>query len=174
MKYKGSKTTNIQQEVEEDEFFGNQSSDDDYEQLETTRTGQTPTSLSQFESQSQQQRFHNLGYHEAYDKYKDDNLQQGFEDGFSNTIDHAYNIGLVLGESIFEGDPDEKSANKNQIRIHPSAAAILVRNYLEAEQVKDGEQGGHCKSSIDDVKKLEHDLNEIYIAQQRQKQATSS
>ncbi len=176
------------QEDDVDEFFGNQSSDEEGEERlyygyqhhqqkqqqenddDTTTIQVSRCSLSQHECQSQRQHFHKLGYHEAYDVYKDDNLQVGFEDGLMENMDHAFKIGQLLGmntyvfstaarqqkQRIGQLDPSEQgrsASNQNNMN-----AAFLVREFLEKEQVKDGST---CDKNNQELDMLTQNLEEI-------------
>ena len=60
----------------------------------------TQSTLSKYEERSQEKRFHNLGYHEAYDEHKDSKLQIGFEDGYKQNFESSIEIGKLLGQAI--------------------------------------------------------------------------
>ncbi len=190
---------------DEDEFFGDQSSGDECEVettarllssndslnpqdgCELTNVNAIPTtspSLSKYEVQSQQQRFHNLGYHEAYDEHKESQLQIGFENGYVQNFNHALRIGNLLGQCLFsenrnrkynddvdshlllgKGDTKEMFKEKSELRHakketknNDRRAAAIVRKYLEEEQVKDGSTLDKTNENCDYVK---HELQTI-------------
>ena len=160
-----------------DEFFGNQSSDEEeyddngqHTSISLTDVEQnfSPSlSLSKYESQSQERSFHNLGYHEAYDEYKESKLQLGFEEGFITNMDRAVAIGKLLGKCVFidhyqqqhnENHDDADTPERTENQMRQGYGTSLVRHYLEKEQVKDGT---NCDLKNELSKDLEHKLNEI-------------
>lgn len=95
----------IEQE-KDDDFFGNQSDDDNGPFLSLNCTeanpqqasSQTVNGLAHHESRAIQESFRNIGYHEAYDESKEVKLQEGFEAGYREVIDVSVRIGKILGE----------------------------------------------------------------------------
>lgn len=130
---KQSSSNSNTQEDDVDEFFGNQSESSDeegeeerfycgyedryvyqHQQKQQQEKDMSRCSLSQHECQSQRQHFHKLGYHEAYDACKDDNLQVGFEDGLMENMDHAFKIGQLLGTSTCTSTYGFSTAERQQ------------------------------------------------------------
>lgn len=147
-----------------DEFFGSQSSDDEDEYDGVIRRhgrheGEKTSSLAQYEAQSQSQSFHKLGYHEAYDKYKDHNLQLGFEEGFINHMNDSVRIGKTLAKCVFTKQRSlYEEDNLEETDNHHVQAASMVRTFLEAEQVKDGSNSDKVNKEF---QKLEQNLEDI-------------
>lgn len=56
--------------------------------------------LSLQESIAQDQVYKNIGYHQAYDRYKEDKLQEGFEAGYRAYIHDAMRLGDLLGQHM--------------------------------------------------------------------------
>jgi flagellar biosynthesis/type III secretory pathway protein FliH len=73
----------------DDEFFGD---DDD--------------GLSERESRAQEEKFRNMGFLEALEDSKEEQLQQGFEDGYQQTFDLSVEVGELLAEAALQGDTD--------------------------------------------------------------------
>lgn len=81
----------------DDEFFGDLS--EESEKLVNPKEERERDSLLAAESAAAQERFRIIGYHEAYDKTKDEKLQEGFEAGYRESFDTAYRIGEMLGSA---------------------------------------------------------------------------
>ena len=140
---------------DDDEFFGNQS--DSYSDYEHEREhenehghGHGHGSLEKHEEQAQRETHKNIGYHEAYDEYKEIKLQQGFEDGYRGTIDDAMKLGMLLGKcvaaSVFHVENEDMVKNEDADKDEDSGVEYdeadvgyletvgIVRRYLEKAQ----------------------------------------
>jgi len=142
----GNNDDNNDDDDDDDEFFGNQSSDESYtddhsnhnqnqsyNQSHNNNKNEYGT-MSQYESKSEQEKYRKLGYHESFDINKDLKLQQGFDDGYDETMEYAFKIGTLLGQGVFETELNEIIKNDDDEDEIP----LIVRQYLEKEQVKDG------------------------------------
>lgn len=78
---------------EDDDFFG----DDDDDEGDV---------LAEREIRAQEQQLENVGFLEAFEEAKEDKLQQGFEDGYTQNFDASVRIGELLGEAALEGDKE--------------------------------------------------------------------
>ena len=110
----------------EDEFFGEQSSLSD----ESTGYGKFGN-LSQHENLSKEKTFFNLGYLEAFDRTKEEKLQEGFEAGYRQTLHDAIAIGHKLGKVV------SSSTIQNDHHDTKVCVAQQVRTFLETEQRSD-------------------------------------
>lgn len=110
---------------ENDEFFGNQSDNDNDSAPFVSE--QQYGNLANHEHRSKADHFFKIGYLEAYDESKDTMLQDGFEAGYRQAFSDSKTIGMILGNAIAS---DKLNTDKEQV-------AYLVRNFLETEQQKD-------------------------------------
>ena len=85
--------------------------------------------MSQYESKSEQEKYRKLGYHESFDINKDLKLQQGFDDGYDETMEYAFKIGTLLGQGVFETELNE--IIKNDDGDDEDEIPLIVRQYLE-------------------------------------------
>lgn len=147
--YASSHSENDQDD--DDEFFGNQSdsySDYEREHENEHEHGHGHGSLEKHEEQAQRETHKNIGYHEAYDEYKEIKLQQGFEDGYRGTIDDAMKLGMLLGKcvaaSVFHVENEDIVKNEDadeDAGVECDEADVgyletvgIVRRYLEKAQ----------------------------------------
>jgi hypothetical protein len=89
-----------------DEFFG---ADEDALDDSTNDhiDGHSPndflhSGLQRAETTAEQERFRNIGYHEAYNESKEERLQEGFEAGYSDNYDLSIRIGECIGKVVME------------------------------------------------------------------------
>ena len=166
----------------EDEFFGNQSdSEDDYlhnphfdESDASPSTSQKHGhhrhghgALNEHERNSQRETRRNVGYHEAYDEYKEVKLQQGFESGYREHIDHAMKLGILLGKHVVGGSfnfGQESSQSQDQententkygdeeVRIKDGVG--IVRKYLEEAQSTDRNDARGISGGRDEIQSV--------------------
>ncbi len=133
----------------EDEFFGDQSDDEDhdlYSQLHVNEVMQDARrahgAMDKHEINSQRETHRNIGYHEAYDDYKEERLQEGFEAGYRQYINDAKKLGMLLGEcvgnvssTVREGTKKINSGNESTDDDGMRTDLIgEVRQYLERAQ----------------------------------------
>jgi hypothetical protein len=123
----------------EDDFFGNQSEEDS-----NCEYGSVPLaygSLTKHESHAQEETHRKIGYHEAYDENKDVKVQEGFENGYRETIDDASKLGALLGKLVM----------RQNAKGGASDAVSVVKDYLESAQSvekKDKTATEHHKDGI--------------------------
>ena len=115
-------------EVEsEDEFFGEQSS------LSDESTGNRKFgNLTQHETLSKEKTFFNIGYLEAFDRTKEEKLQEGFEAGYRQTLHDAIAIGRKLGKVNLSSTMNNSHDDDTKAYV-----AQQVRTFLEKEQRSD-------------------------------------
>lgn len=110
----GHDTNKEDDERECDEFFG-----EDEE-------GEGADSLAKMDARAQDARFHNLGFHEAFEQAKETRLQEGFEAGYKQAFERAQKLGKQLGDlsaqsvlcSGEEGERKGPLLTKVSTRIH--------------------------------------------------------
>jgi len=116
----------------EDDFFGDQES---LNGSEVT----TQETMIQHEVRSMEQKFHNLGFQDGYDKAKELKLETGFEEGYVELIEVATRIGNILGENSTlailnnENESYKKKADEVATEIKKS-----IVSFLELQGVDDG------------------------------------
>ncbi|KAK1732473.1 hypothetical protein QTG54_016867 [Skeletonema marinoi] len=97
---------------EDDEFFGDQSCDDEFGAAEAEfRDVKT------------------LSYLDGFDETKEEKLQEGFAEGYSQAFNDAFVAGSRLGSiaaktALCELNKDTKCVTANQPRLHNAASAI--------------------------------------------------
>lgn len=104
----------------DDEFFG------DLHDTAVIITEERNTSLDCLqvaESTAIERQFRNLGFHEAFEEYKDSLLQEGFEAGYRETFEAAVRLGHLLG----------KVTAKAKLPSHPSTTPD--ETYLQAARL---------------------------------------
>eukprot|EP00553_Chaetoceros_curvisetus_P014546 CAMPEP_0204643422 /NCGR_PEP_ID=MMETSP0718-20130828/693_1 /ASSEMBLY_ACC=CAM_ASM_000674 /TAXON_ID=230516 /ORGANISM="Chaetoceros curvisetus" /LENGTH=177 /DNA_ID=CAMNT_0051664621 /DNA_START=149 /DNA_END=682 /DNA_ORIENTATION=- len=159
---------------ESDEFFGDQSSCDEYENgsryeyayedaSKEHHDGHGYGSLSKHDHMAQHEQYKNIGYHESFDQFKEVKLQEGFEAGYTQHINDAHKIGMLLGRSILRdvklGTTRTQAEFKSQTRDqsegidqpHSSSAVTYVKKFLEKAQNEDGKI---VKEGGDDIREV--------------------
>ncbi len=155
---------------ESDEFFGDQSSSDEYENghtyeasKEQQHDGHGYGSLSKHEHLAQHQQYKNIGYHESFDQFKEVKLQEGFEAGYTQHINDAHEIGMLLGRSILldmklgttrkgaESEPQEQTESESIDLTQSSSSIAYVKEFLERVQNEDGKT---VKEGDDDIRQV--------------------
>lgn len=122
-----------------DEFFGNQDEDEihlsmmgnePYENdgAEHTLLHKRKDGLEEGEIRSRQEQFRNMGYLEAFDQAKEEDLQKGFEDGYKQHFDIAMKLGEALGEVIspVRRAKESSDANKRVKQLVKEVRSFLV------------------------------------------------
>jgi len=128
----------------EDEFFGDQTDSDDnyshHEEIINPESKRPHGALDEHEMNSQSETHRNIGYHEAYDEYKEVQLQEGFEAGYRNYIGDATKLGMLLGKCVsISSGRDRTNKTHNDAGIGSDDDGIIdavgtVRKYLENAQ----------------------------------------
>jgi len=91
--------------TDEDDFFGNQAVEDE---------AKSSDNMLQHEMKFLKNKFHNIGFQEAYDQANTDSkLEEGFVDGFCELIDIAIKIGNNIGEVASESILSDLTQNKD-------------------------------------------------------------
>jgi flagellar biosynthesis/type III secretory pathway protein FliH len=119
----------------DDDFFGGQEEDiRDISRQPQAQTDaalsvdQTPDGLAERDSRAMEERFRNLGYHEAFDEARDARLQDGFELGYKQCFHAAMKMGELLGEVTSPlGDDLSRTENSKRVSQH-------VRTFLDTFQ----------------------------------------
>ena len=137
------------QQQEEDDFFG--SEDDDTKLRRCTDGHELDSGLAVAESSATNERFRNLGYHEAYDATKDVRLQEGFDNGYKDAYEVSSRIGELLGRAMIQS---KLGKGKNKDRI--SNAAKLIRSVLTDVERDNEDSIKTCK----DLEVLEQSIKE--------------
>jgi len=117
-----------------DDFFGDQNEEEN--------------TLSDHEMRFMENKFHNIGFQEAYDETNADNkLEEGFVDGFQELIDIAIQIGNGLGEVASESifSDIDKSTNgtkddENTKEVFKRAKTDIV-SFLNVQKEQFGGKG---------------------------------
>jgi hypothetical protein len=79
-------------------------------------------------------RFHTVGFHEAYDKSKEERLQDGFQDGYQDVYETATRIGNLLGESIVQSELGELQRRQEPSHSQPAKNVGSSRGRLMASK----------------------------------------
>lgn len=130
---------------EDDEFFGDQSCDDEF-----------GTAEAEFRDVK------TVSYLDGFDETKEEKLQEGFAEGYSQSFDDAYQAGIRLGSiaaaaALCELNKNEaSSAPSNKSGLRDTAKAI--HQFLR-DEVIDGGDGKEKESSYDQaLESLRHKL----------------
>ncbi len=112
---------------EDDEFFGDQSCDDEF-----------GTAEAEFRDVK------TLSYLDGYDETKEDKLQEGFADGYSHAFNDAFQTGKRLGSiaaksALCELNKDTECVTANQPILQTAASAI--HQFLRDEIMTGDEKG---------------------------------
>jgi hypothetical protein len=134
-----------------DEFFGDADSDEEVADVAAGSQRRclngsmmllnknNARSMSAAESAAQEERFRTIGYHEAFDRHKEEKLQVGFQSGYREAFDGASRIGYFLGRATMRairGDEDTKSRESSSIPAYLSAAKE-IRDFLSRNDQAD-------------------------------------
>mmetsp|Transcript_2221 Transcript_2221/g.3380 ORF Transcript_2221/g.3380 Transcript_2221/m.3380 type:complete len:149 (-) Transcript_2221:20-466(-) len=130
----------------EDDFFGNQSDDED----SACKVPLAHGSLLKHESQAQEENYRNIGYHEAYDENKEIKLQEGFEAGYRDTMEDARKLGALLGNIVM-----------CPTRGDASVAVSVVRDYLEKAQSLEKEKSKASSMQNDRIHEVTAHLEQM-------------
>ncbi|KAL9190915.1 hypothetical protein ACHAXT_000621 [Thalassiosira profunda] len=137
----------------DDEFFGDQASDPGDFSVEECSSGsnQTSDALSNHEYRSSEANVRTLSYLDGYDETKEEQLQDGFADGYRQSFQDAMAVGRQLGsmcaglalkESSTLGLPPRKSDVAAKTDEGSSNAierpASMVRQFLTEKILAEG------------------------------------
>ena len=112
---------------EDDEFFGDQSCDDDF--------GTAEAELRDIKT---------LSYLDGFDETKEERLQEGFAEGYSQAFNDAFQTGRRLGSiaaktALSELNKDAECVTANQPILHNASSAI--HQFLRDEIMIGDEKG---------------------------------
>lgn len=112
---------------EDDEFFGDQSCDDEF-----------GTAEAEFRDVK------TLSYLDGFDETKEEKLQEGFADGYSNAFNDAFQTGKRLGSiasksALCELNKDTECVTANQPVLHNTAS--VIHQFLRDEIMTGDEKG---------------------------------
>lgn len=112
---------------EDDEFFGDQSCDDEF-----------GTAEAEFRDVK------TLSYLDGFDETKEEKLQEGFADGYSHAFNYAFQTGKRLGSiaaksALCELNKDTECVAANQPVLHN--AASVIHQFLRDEIMVGDEKG---------------------------------
>ena len=131
---------------EEDEFFGDQSCDDEF-----------GTAGAEFRDVK------TLSYLDGFDETKEEKLQEGFAEGYSEAFNDACRLGSRLGyicatTAVLEMNQDKDGVTANQPGLNNAASAI--HQFLRDEIMIGAEKGGESsyEGALD---KLQNNLDSI-------------
>jgi flagellar biosynthesis/type III secretory pathway protein FliH len=112
----------------DDDFFGDQEGElRDISRQPRAQTDaalsiyQTPGGLAERDSRAMEEKFRNLGYHEAFDEAKDAKLQKGFEEGYKQCFHTAFKMGELLGEATSPLGDSSRTDNSKRVSQHVRA-----------------------------------------------------
>jgi hypothetical protein len=121
-----------------DEFFGVDEDEDKVEAHEGScsrsddlylRNDDLRSGFHLAESAAIEQRFHTIGYHEAYDQSNEVRLQEGFENGYRDTYDASCRIGELLGKVIMQSkllELREQQSSNGEENARDNAGSLLA------------------------------------------------
>ena len=117
--------------------------------------------LDKHETNAQGEMYRNIGYHEAYDEYKEVRLQEGFEAGYRANFDDAKKLGDLLGKWVVMNAFKEDIADGSGVveagsELNNGENVIeITRAYLEKMQSNE-ESTRELETKDDDI----HDVME--------------
>jgi hypothetical protein len=123
---------------EDDDFFGD--GDDNSTLRQCTDGHEMYSGLAMAEAAAVESKHENLGYHAAYDEYKDVKVQDGFEVGYTGVYKTAYRIGELLGDATMAYKLDSSNGDEeNDGAPDPDylAAAKKIRGVLTDKKEKE-------------------------------------
>mmetsp|Transcript_9866 Transcript_9866/g.13902 ORF Transcript_9866/g.13902 Transcript_9866/m.13902 type:complete len:175 (+) Transcript_9866:173-697(+) len=160
----------------DDEFFGDMTGDgDDHDHdhnnnngivtsdiIAPTRHQDGSGGMSFYEERANNDRFRNLGYHEAYETTKEQALQKGFEDGYKQSIDISLQIGEQVGKlgTLWMLQGRERSKPEQQQREDElrSQAQDVTKKIVEFSNQQNADAISQVKCS--DIVELHEDIKE--------------
>lgn len=110
---------------EEDEFFGDQSCDDEF-----------GTAEAEFRDVK------TLSYLDGFDETKEEKLQEGFAEGYSKTFNDAFQTGTQLGSICAKQALCELNQDITASQQGLNNAASAIHQFLRDEIMIGGEEGG--------------------------------
>lgn len=143
----------------DDEFFGNQDSDNDFNGLNQNEEEQAlqKCSMAERETRATEEQFRNMGYLKAYEDSKEERLQEGFEAGYKQYFDAAMKLGELLGEATSPLQDDDVSKEK---RENVNQVVRSIRSFLTDVQTDDSDS----IVSLDTLNTLAGQLDELVLS----------
>ena len=141
----------------EDDFFGDQSEDFQDTTCEYRNNEHNHHdhhhhhhhdhgSLAKHETQAQHENHRNIGYHEAYDEFKEVKLQEGFEAGYRQYILEAKKLGMLLGRCVGAG-----AGGAGAGAGAPDAVAIVREYLVKAQSTSESKnESGEKQQEVDE------------------------
>jgi len=142
----------------DDDFFGDLEDDDHVHQYTEEMNSLYPTGdgLSMHDCRANQARFRTMGYHEAYEITKDDELQKGFEDGYRQSIDVSFQIGERIGAIATCLRTSTAQSQKQELQA--TAEHVTKKIFAFSDR-----QSSHYNASIkaSDIFELKQEIEEL-------------
>lgn len=153
---------------DDDEFFGRQDDDinDHHCGVEAEWNGGFGESLSTRERLAKETELEKVAFVEAYDKYKDSTLQEGFELGLMETFDAAKKIGRLLGKVTTARLLAEQETNDESTTMDSTTTQSIVataREYFANEFQKDGPE--NCSKSLESLEETIHSFHQHLVSE---------
>lgn len=139
----------LTQDLEDDEFFGNDSDDDRMAEKESNAAGRN---------------LQTIAYLDAFDEHKERRLQEGFEVGYRDVHDLAVQLGERLGQISASAKLQEALLNRTENGSKNRAAHAIATDVARRYRVVMGEinKGEVLNASVKEkLLELEAEINRI-------------